>query len=484
MKLYSSIWRKGSQRQMRNLTSAPLRTFAGGAKIVKIPKDQTDFDICVVGGLNATSLTKFLQNDGKGYKMAIITDQSKFVISELYFVCSHDAVKSLKLESGSVAAQVDASSRVDTNTRATKIDPENNKIHLSNGKEYTYKALVYAPGFEHKVDNIKGLRDFEDAGDKTNVFTHIPDKVERLERNYYHGWHQYGGDYIVYDPARPYKNEGASFFALYYEHILRQDILHGRSSNNAKLQYWTPNKEIFEFPYANEIVMDECHKRGIELHLGWELLEVKHNEQGEKIGIFKNVDSGVVIEKDFAGMSVNPNHKPQKELLDSGLADANGLLDVNKYTLQHNKYQNVFGFGSATNIPTTRSQHATMAQNPIVKHNVQRFLQGKSLNAVYDGYTYLPLLTGQNTATSFQHMFDHEAHPMNHSFPHHGIFGRLYFKYLMKNLVGTSSKYAGFKKNYGPPNWHFNPRYDELENNEYLERKGVSPSKAQTQPQA
>lgn len=475
MKLYSSILKKGSKRQLRTLTNMPARTFAGGGKIEKIPKDQTDFDICIVGGLNATALTKFLQNEGKGLKMAIITDQSKFIIPELYFLCSHEAIKSLKLESGSVASQVDASSRVDTNTRATKVDPDNNKVHLSNGKEYTYKALVYAPGFDHSVDHVRGLRHFEDAGDQTNVFCHIVDKVERLDRNYYHGWQQYGGDYIVYDPAHPFKDEGASFYALYYEYIMRQDTLHGRSSKNAKIQYWTPNKEIFQFPYANEVVLDECNKRGIELYLGWELQEVKESEIGEKYGVFKNVDSGVVVEKEFAGMSINPPHKPQKEVLESGLADSNGLIDVNPYTLQHRKYENVFAFGSATNLPTTRTQHASMAQNPIVKHNVQRFLRGEELNAIYDGYTFMPLLMGQTTATSFQHMYDNEPHPLNHMCPPHGIFGRLYWKYLMRNLVSVSSKYAGFKKNYGPPHWQFNPRYDSVEHNEYLQKRNISP---------
>lgn len=457
----------------------PARTFAGGGKIEKMSKDATDFDICVVGGLNATALTKFLQNEGKGWKMAIVTDQSKFIIPELYFLCSHEAIKSLKLESGSVASQVDASSRVDSNLRATKIDPDNNKITVSNGKEYTYKALVYAPGFDSKVDNIKGLRAFEDAGDQTNVFSHIPDKIERLERNYYHGFQQYAGDFIVYDPARPFKDEGSSFYSFYYEYIHRQDTLHGRTAKNAKVQYWTPNKSIFDFKYANEVVLDDCEKRGIEVFLGWELLEVKYNEYGEKIGVFKNVDTGETIEKDFHGMSVNPNHNTQKEALESGLCDANGLIDVNPYTLQHKKYENVFSFGSAINAPTTRTQHATMAQNPIVKHNVQRFLKGKSLNAIYDGYTYMPLLLGQTTATSFQHTYGYEPTTKNHMSPHHGIFGRMYFKYLTRNLVSTSGKYAGFKKNYGPPHWQFNPRYDEVEHNEYLESKGLT-SKAAT----
>jgi len=87
-----------------------------------------------------------------------------------------------------------------------------------------------------------------------------------------------------------------------------------------------------------------------------------------------------------------------------------------------------------------------MAQNAIVKHNVQRFLKGKSLNAIYDGYTYMPLLMGQTTATSFTHLYDYEPHWRNYLCPPHGVFGRLYFKYLQRNLVKIASKYTGFKK--------------------------------------
>ena len=175
-------------------------------------------------------------------------------------------------------------------------------------------------------------------------------------------------------------------------------------------------------------------------------------------------------------MSVNPPHIPQKEAILSGLTDENDLIDVNPYTLQHKKYENVFAFGSATNLPTTRSHYATMAQVPIVKNNVQRYLQGKSLNAIYDGYTYLPVVMGQVNSTSFTHLYDYEPHMMNHLVPHHGIFGRAHFKLLTRNLMSTAGKYSGFRKNYGPPYYQYNPRYDEVEDNEYLQKKSISPS--------
>jgi len=45
---------------------------------------------------------KFLQADGVNYKMAIITDKSKFVVPQFYFPCAHSHIKPLKLESATV----------------------------------------------------------------------------------------------------------------------------------------------------------------------------------------------------------------------------------------------------------------------------------------------------------------------------------------------------------------------------------------------
>jgi NADH dehydrogenase FAD-containing subunit len=52
----------------------------------------------------------------------------------------------LKLESGTVSSQVDQTVRQDVGQRVTKFSPNENKLQLSNGREYTYKALVVATG--------------------------------------------------------------------------------------------------------------------------------------------------------------------------------------------------------------------------------------------------------------------------------------------------------------------------------------------------
>ena len=116
--------------------------------------------------------------------------------------------------------------------------------------------------------------------EEDNVYVHMLDNKETICRNYYHGWNHAGGNMICYSPKAPYKGEGNDFYALYYESWLRQDQALGIHGLRSKIQYWTPNKEIFKFGYANEVALEECHKRGIEVMFGWELLKVHTSEIG------------------------------------------------------------------------------------------------------------------------------------------------------------------------------------------------------------
>jgi hypothetical protein len=103
------------------------------------------------------------------------------------------------------------------------------------------------------------------------------------------------------------------------------------------------------------------------------------------------------------------------------------LIDVNPYTLQHERFENIFAFGDAIRGNITRSMTSSMAQCPVVKNNVLRFMDGKEVNGVYDGYSYFPLLMSHSHATSFSHLHDYEAHANNHWQPGYGALGNRYF---------------------------------------------------------
>ena len=77
-----------------------------------------------LGGMNTAALLKFLQCDGVSYKMALISDRSRYILPQSYFGVSHGHIPELKLESSTVSAQVEPWSRTDTFTRVTEYLPE------------------------------------------------------------------------------------------------------------------------------------------------------------------------------------------------------------------------------------------------------------------------------------------------------------------------------------------------------------------------
>ena len=290
-------------------------------------------DFLFAGGFNATALAKFIQTDGVDWKMAVISPQSKYIIPTAYFGVCHGHIDNLKLESGTATSQVEAWSRLNIGQQVSHYKPNENKVVLNNGVEYTYKALVLAPGFDHSAEHIEGLSEMRKTHEEDNVFVHMLDDKLTVDRNYYHGWNHTFGDMICYSPAGPYKGEGTDFYPLYYESFMRQDKMHGRSGASARIQYWTPNKEIYKFGYANEVALDECHKRGIDVMFGWEMTKVHHDSIGQKIATFKNVDSGEVIEKPFTSACINPPCKTHQTLTDASLVDHTGIRLIDLYSL-------------------------------------------------------------------------------------------------------------------------------------------------------
>jgi len=153
-----------------------------------MPATEMNFDVVFVGGINAAALTKFVQTDKHPWKMALISQQGKFIMPDAYFGVAHGHIEDLKLESGTVSSQVEQWSRTDVGTRVVQYKPHENKLVLANGREYSDKALVLAPGFDHRNDLIEGLPEMEKGPEHENVFVHMLDNKERTSRNYYHGW--------------------------------------------------------------------------------------------------------------------------------------------------------------------------------------------------------------------------------------------------------------------------------------------------------
>ncbi|CAG0905813.1 unnamed protein product [Darwinula stevensoni] len=103
-----------------------------------------------------------------------------------------------------------------------------------------------------------------------------------------------------------------------------------------------------------------------------------------------------------------PMYAPEVLRTCEKLVDQEGYLDVDKNTLQHKKYPNIFGVGDCTNIPTAKTAAAISEQLRVLKMNLFLQMEGKPLKPLYDGYSSCPLLVGFDKCILAEFDFDGE----------------------------------------------------------------------------
>jgi sulfide:quinone oxidoreductase len=91
-----------------------------------------------------------------------------------------------------------------------------------------------------------------------------------------------------------------------------------------------------------------------------------------------------------------------------------GWVNVNKDTLQHNVYPNVFSLGDASSLPTSKTAAAIRRQAPVLVENLLAAIASGSLTGKYSGYTCCPLITGYGKVIMAE--FDYSNQPLS-TFP-------------------------------------------------------------------
>lgn len=109
---------------------------------------------------------------------------------------------------------------------------------------------------------------------------------------------------------------------------------------------------------------------------------------------FKELDSGNIVTQDFDFLHIVPPQTAPEFIEKSELAHESGWLDVNINTLQHVRFENVFGHGDVCNLPTPKTAAAIFSQTPVLVHNILAQLTGEGPQASYDGYAACPIYTG------------------------------------------------------------------------------------------
>lgn len=260
-------------------------------------------------------------------------------------------------------------------------------------------------GMQHNVEAIKG---FEDAWKDLEhpVYTAKDYPTWRTTQNkhqrYYYNYNS--GDAFFCIPPYPFAGEIETYNFFVSQHIWSWFQSHGKLSPLNSFTVVNSNDRFAQFSDSTDaFIKEELTKRGVKVEYGLNLVEVDMKTYTAK---FKNLKTNEIVTRPYSNLySILPT-KPHANLQQAGLLASNGLLDVDHQTLRHRKYKNIFGLGDVCNIPTTKTFWAGFYQIHVVRNNLQRSLQGQTLNALYDGFTKVPIILGQANLTYVAHYYN------------------------------------------------------------------------------
>lgn len=290
--------------------------------------------------------------------------------------------------------------------RVSTFLPEENAVILSNNEQLHYDFLIVAPGIQLDWKEIKGLEETLGKNGVTSnySFKYAPytfELIRNLKR----------GKAIFHNPNTPVKCGGAPHKIMYLaaDYFRKHGVL-----NTIDIQYWSGGTKLFAVPKYEKTLLEVVKRGNIKLNFFQKLVEIDGpNKRARFIGIGEN-NKNLETWVDYDMIHVTPPQSSPDFIKSSVLANVSGWVDVDKFTLQHNRFKNIFSLGDASGLPTSKTGAAIRKQAPVVVDNLLSAIAGKALAAKYTGYTSCPLVTGYGKLVLAE--FDYDNKPME-TFP-------------------------------------------------------------------
>ncbi|MDU5144871.1 MAG: FAD/NAD(P)-binding oxidoreductase [Paenibacillus dendritiformis] len=299
--------------------------------------------------------------------------------------------------------------------------PDENRIVTSNGTVIRYDVLVVAAGIQVDWDRIKGLKEcIGREGVCSNYDYRYVDSTWRSIREFR------GGTAIFTQPNTPIKCGGAPQKIMY----LADDAFRRAGvREKTDIIFASGNASIFAVPKYAAALDKVVERKGITAKYKRNLVEI---DSAKREAVFEHVDTKERETLRYDMIHVVPPMSAPSFIRDSPLAGPGGWAEVDKHTMQHVRFANVFALGDCSNLPTSKTGAAIRKQAPAAARNVLNVLAGRPLDASYDGYTSCPLVTGYNRLILAE--FDYDLKPRE-TFPFDQSKERCSMYVLKKDLL-------------------------------------------------
>lgn len=307
--------------------------------------------------------------------------------------------------------------------------PDENYVKTSGGQKIDYDYLVIATGLQINFDGIEGMSQEQVGKDGVGcIYTHEgAAKTLGVIKEFC----EKGGEGIFTHPNTPVKCGGApkkiQFLTDgYARKIGTRDKINTTFMPNGGAMFGV--KEYHEaivgfykerdmkWKYKHNLVSIDPGSKKAHFDHTYEVKGAFDEILGEH-EMIKKTDR-VTVDYDFIHvvppMSAPDAVKASSLAWQKGSAAKGGWVELEKETLRHTRYPNVFGCGDVAGIPMGKTGGSVRKQYVVMCQNLVDVMEGKEPSAKYGGYTVCPLITGYGTVALLE--FDWTKKPTP-SFP-------------------------------------------------------------------
>ncbi|MBD3808055.1 MAG: FAD-dependent oxidoreductase [Epsilonproteobacteria bacterium] len=308
--------------------------------------------------------------------------------------------------------------------KAVEFNPEANSVKTSGGKEIKYDYLVVAAGLALDFAAIKGL---EEVGQVLSVDAADAMRAKKiLGKNGLCSIYFTDGAVDTWAQMQELVNaakSGKKLKALFPEphtafkcggaqkkmvNLTNARLVEAGARDNVDMTFVTNGKKFFPVPEYHDSVARQMKERNVATLMEHKMVAIdpikkevtfeKHwMEKGAYDPVleeYAEVEKKEIVVKPYDFCHIIPPQIAPKEIGSSPIGSEKGWVPVNKETLQHVKYPNIFALGDIAAVPLGKTGGSARKQYKVVVENLIATMEGKKeLPAKYNGYTVCPLIT-------------------------------------------------------------------------------------------
>jgi sulfide:quinone oxidoreductase len=285
---------------------------------------------------------------------------------------------------------------------AVDVDTDANTVTLASGSTVSYGQLVVCPGLQYDWDAVPGLAEavHSQHGASHYEFDLAPKAWTLLSG-------LTSGTAVFTMPAGPIKCGGASQKPMYLacDYWREKGVL-----DNIRVVMVQPYPTVFGVPEIDRELDRKIAEYGIELRTNSELVAVDSPSQKATI---RDIITGTEENLHYDVLNAVPPQSAPDWLKATDLpasGDKGGFVEVDRQTLRHIRFQNVWSLGDAAGTTNSKSGGALRKQTMVLAKNLVAARKGKPLPAKYNGYSVCPFTVSRDTVVFAE--FDDRYRPM------------------------------------------------------------------------